>query len=110
MFFIDRIKLRMIRLIAAIDQRRGIADDKVSAELAIKRAKDTGHDIEGASACSDSFFPFPDDPQKLIDESVFSILTSSGSVKDGTVFDTIRKASVYLYTIPDSTDRGFYAH
>ena len=85
--------------------------DRVSAaELAVKRAKDASHTINGAVAYSDSFFPFPDGPQKLIDEGVSAILTSSGSVGDEKVFKTITDAGVALYTIPDAAGRGFYAH
>jgi phosphoribosylaminoimidazolecarboxamide formyltransferase/IMP cyclohydrolase len=87
--------------------------DRVSAaELAIKRAQDAGHGhrLKGAVAYSDSFFPFPDGAQKLIDEGVSAILTSSGSVKDEEVFETITEAGVSLYTVPDSAGRGFYAH
>jgi len=36
-------------------------------ELAIRRAQDAGHKIQGALAASDSFFPFPDGPKTLID-------------------------------------------
>lgn len=85
--------------------------DRVSAaELAIKRAKDAGHDVKGATAYSDSFFPFPDGPRRLLDAGVEVILTSSGSVKDESVFDTITNAGATLYTLPDAAGRGFYAH
>jgi phosphoribosylaminoimidazolecarboxamide formyltransferase/IMP cyclohydrolase len=85
--------------------------DRVSAcELAIKRAKDSGHDVKGAVAYSDSFFPFPDGPQALAKAGVRAILASSGSVKDDNVKAVMRKAGVVMYMIPDSKGRGFYAH
>ncbi len=85
--------------------------DRISAaELAIKTALDAGHNTEGSVAYSDSFFPFPDGPQKLIDAGVTAILTSSGSVKDREVFKSITDAGVDLYTVPDKIGRGFYAH
>ncbi len=85
--------------------------DRVSAaELALKRAKDAGHDTNGAVAYSDSFFPFPDGPQKLIDGGVTAIFCTSGSVKDEEVFSTMTSQGVKPYTIPDSKGRGFYAH
>ena len=52
------------------------------AELAIKRAKDAGHDTEGAVAASDSFFPFPDGPETLINAGIEAIFSTSGSLKD----------------------------
>jgi phosphoribosylaminoimidazolecarboxamide formyltransferase/IMP cyclohydrolase len=85
--------------------------DRVSAaELAIKTAEDAGHSAKDAVAYSDSFFPFPDGPQKLIDAGVSAILTSSGSVKDQEVFSSIIEAGVDLWTVPDKAGRGFYAH
>lgn len=85
--------------------------DRVSAcELAIKRAKDAGHEVKGASAYSDSFFPFADGPKTLAKAGVKSILATSGSVKDKEVKQTMKKAGVVMYMIPDKKGRGFYAH
>ncbi len=85
--------------------------DRVSAvELAVKRANDSGYDIEGACAYSDSFFPFPDGPEKLIEAGVQAVFTSSGSIKDKLAFETFENADVTVYAIPDSIGRGFYGH
>jgi phosphoribosylaminoimidazolecarboxamide formyltransferase/IMP cyclohydrolase len=88
----------------------GQQDRVTAAELALMRAKNAGHDIKGASAYSDSFFPFPDGPQLLADAGVKAILTTRGSVKDGVVVDTLVKAGVTFCTFPDKQARGFYAH
>jgi len=79
-------------------------------ELAIKRARDAGHSTQGAVAYSDSFFPFPDGPQVLIDAGVRAILTSFGSVNDDKVRDVCKKHEIRLYMIPDAEARGFYGH
>jgi phosphoribosylaminoimidazolecarboxamide formyltransferase/IMP cyclohydrolase len=85
--------------------------DRVSAaELAIKRAGDAGHDVKGAAAYSDSFFPFPDGPEVLARSGVTAILASRGSVQDGAVLEAMQKADVAFLTLPDASARGFYAH
>lgn len=85
--------------------------DRVSAaELALKRARDAGHDIKGATAYSDSFFPFPDGPEALADAGVAAIFATRGSVKDAVVADAMNAKKVAFYTMPDTDARGFYAH
>lgn len=79
-------------------------------ELAIKRAKDAGHEIDGAVAYSDSFFPFTDGPEVLIEAGVESIFTSSGSVKDNDVVDFCAEQGINLYMVPDKIGRGFFGH
>jgi len=85
--------------------------DRVSAaQLAIKRAHDARHKIEGAAAYSDSFFPFEDGPLELAKAGVEAILASRGSVQDEQVAKALQKAGVAFYTLPDASARGFYAH
>jgi phosphoribosylaminoimidazolecarboxamide formyltransferase/IMP cyclohydrolase len=85
--------------------------DRVSAaELAIKRAGDAGHDVKGAVAYSDSFFPFPDGPEVLAKAGVRAILASRGSVQDKSVLEAMQKEGVVFYTLPDASARGFYGH
>jgi len=85
--------------------------DRVSAcELALKRAKDAGHNAKGAVAYSDSFFPFPDGPTVLAKAGVRAILASSGSVNDAVVVKAAKQAGAVMYLIPDAVGRGFYAH
>ena len=88
----------------------GQQDRVGAAKLAIERATRSKHDINGAVAYSDSFFPFPDGPQTLIDAGVKAILTSSGSVKDQATIDVCVKNNVALYMIPDPIGRGFFGH
>lgn len=88
----------------------GQQDRVGAAKLAVSRAREAGHSIEGATAYSDSFFPFKDGAQVLINAGVNTIFTSSGSVRDPEVFTTIKSAGVNLYTLPDKICRGFYGH
>jgi phosphoribosylaminoimidazolecarboxamide formyltransferase/IMP cyclohydrolase len=78
--------------------------------LAISRATDAGHAITGCVAYSDSFFPFPDGPQLLIDAGVSAVFCTSGSVRDALVRDTFTAAGVTLVQLPDAAARGFYGH
>jgi phosphoribosylaminoimidazolecarboxamide formyltransferase/IMP cyclohydrolase len=85
--------------------------DRVSCcELAIKRATAAGHKTAGALAYSDSFFPFPDGPQVLINAGITAILATSGSVRDNETIDLCHKAAVTLCLLPDAVARGFFGH
>jgi phosphoribosylaminoimidazolecarboxamide formyltransferase/IMP cyclohydrolase len=85
--------------------------DRVSAcELAIKRAKDAGHDTTDSIAYSDSFFPFPDGVEVLARAGIKTIFASSGSVNDGKIVAACKSMETDLYMIPDNLGRGFYAH
>lgn len=88
----------------------GQQDRVGAAKLAIERARRSGHDVQGAVAYSDSFFPFPDGPQSLIDVGVKAILTSSGSVNDQATIDLCVKNDVSLFMVPDKGGRGFFGH
>jgi phosphoribosylaminoimidazolecarboxamide formyltransferase / IMP cyclohydrolase len=78
--------------------------------LAITRARDAGHDTAGAVAYSDSYFPFPDAPQLLIDAGIAAIFTTSGSVRDDLVLRTMLDAGVAVAQLPDRDARGFFGH
>ncbi|OGI25179.1 MAG: hypothetical protein A3J76_03210 [Candidatus Moranbacteria bacterium RBG_13_45_13] len=79
-------------------------------ELAIKRAKDAGHNTNGAAAASDSFFPFPDGPKTLISAGVKAIFSTSGSLKDEETQRLCGERGVILVQIPDKLARGFFGH
>jgi phosphoribosylaminoimidazolecarboxamide formyltransferase/IMP cyclohydrolase len=88
----------------------GQQDRVGSARLAIARAERPGHSVKGSVAYSDSFFPFPDGPQALVDAGVTTILTSSGSRKDNETIRVCVDNGVVLYMLPDAKCRGFYGH
>lgn len=90
----------------------GQQDRVGAAELAIKRAIDAGHAdlLPGAVAYSDSFFPFPDGVQALVDAGVGVIFTSTGSRKDHLTIEVCEKAEVSLVMVPDAICRGFAWH
>lgn len=88
----------------------GQQDRVGAAQLAITRARRSGHDTAGAVAYSDSFFPFPDGPQVLINAGIAAIFTSSGSRNDQLTIDLCAKHGVPLYMVPDAVGRGFFGH
>ena len=88
----------------------GQQDRVGGCELAIKRARDAGHETTGAAAYSDSFFPFADGPEVLAKAGVSAVLTSSGSVKDGEIKKFCAENNLGLVMVPDKLGRGFFGH
>lgn len=90
----------------------GQQDRVGAAQLAIKRAVDAGHKekLQGAVAYSDSFFPFTDGVQVLIDAGIKCIFSTTGSRNDKEVQDLCLGNGVTLYQLPDSDARGFFGH
>ena len=86
----------------------GQQDRVGAANLAISRAGDK--DLTGATAYSDSFFPFPDAPEVLIEHGIKNIFSTSGSVNDEKIIELCRQKGVNLIMLPDSEARGFYQH
>ncbi|OGI25621.1 MAG: hypothetical protein A3J76_06115 [Candidatus Moranbacteria bacterium RBG_13_45_13] len=80
------------------------------SELAIKRANDAKHKVDGSVAASDSFFPFPDAPQVLIEAGVKTFFSTSGSVNDAEIQRLCSSSGATLVQIPDKLARGFFGH
>jgi phosphoribosylaminoimidazolecarboxamide formyltransferase/IMP cyclohydrolase len=81
-----------------------------AAELAIKNCRDAKHDTQGAVAASDSFFPFNDAIEVLINAGIKAIIATSGSVNDSNAIALCQERGVALYLYPDSKGRGFFGH
>jgi phosphoribosylaminoimidazolecarboxamide formyltransferase/IMP cyclohydrolase len=97
----------------------GQQDRVGAAKLAIFRADDAAKfadatvekaDLENSSAYSDSFFPFPDAVEVLINRGVKTIFATSGSVNDEKIIELCKTKGVNLITMPDTEARGFYQH
>ena len=50
-----------------------------SVRIAIEKAREHGHDLEGSVLASDAFFPFADGPQLALDAGVTAIVQPGGS-------------------------------
>ena len=81
-----------------------------AARLAIFNATDSGHDVVGSTACSDSFFPKIDGPEILIKAGVNKIFATSGSVRDNETIELCQKHNVTLLMMPDAMARMFFLH
>jgi phosphoribosylaminoimidazolecarboxamide formyltransferase/IMP cyclohydrolase len=91
----------------------GQQDRVGAAKLAIFRADESNNgkaDLEGAVAYSDSFFPFPDAPEVLIERGIKTIFSTSGSVNDEKTIELCKNKGVNLILLPDTEARGFYQH
>ena len=88
----------------------GQQDRVGAAQLALTRAHDAGHDVGGAVAWSDSFFPFPDGLEVLAAAGVGTIFASSGSKQDPAVIEAAERLNVALLMQPDGEVRGFAQH
>ncbi|MBI1957112.1 MAG: hypothetical protein HYS44_01480 [Candidatus Niyogibacteria bacterium] len=88
--------------------------DRVGAcQLAVERAKRSGHEIAGALAYSDSFFPFTDGIDVLADAGVKTIFASrrtDHSKRDDEITEHCKKRGIVLWTLPDAKCRGFFGH
>lgn len=97
----------------------GQQDRVGAAKLAILRADDAANfanptvsqaDLKNATAYSDSFFPFPDAVEVLINRGIKNIFSTSGSVNDEKIIELCKNKGVSLFMLPDTEARGFYQH
>ena len=56
-----------------------------AVKIALARARQHGHDVEGAVLASDAFFPFADGPELALDAGVRVIVQPGGSKRDADV-------------------------
>jgi phosphoribosylaminoimidazolecarboxamide formyltransferase / IMP cyclohydrolase len=56
-----------------------------AVKIALGRAVEHGHDLDGAVLASDAFFPFPDGPELALDAGVRVIVQPGGSKRDAEV-------------------------
>lgn len=88
----------------------GQQDRVGSAALVVMRAKRAGHDLKGAVAYSDSFFPFSDGVQVLIDAGIKTVFATTGSIRDTEVQKACLDQGVSMILYPDAEARGFFGH
>lgn len=91
----------------------GQQDRVGAAKLAISRADEAQNgsaDLSGALAYSDSFFPFTDAVEILIQRGIKTIFSTSGSVNDDKIVELCKQKGVLLILLPDKEARGFYQH
>jgi phosphoribosylaminoimidazolecarboxamide formyltransferase / IMP cyclohydrolase len=67
-----------------------------SVRIAVEKAREHGHDLEGAVLASDAFFPFADGPQLALDAGVAAIVQPGGSRRDEEVVDAVAAAGAAM--------------
>ena len=61
-----------------------------SVRIALMKAAEHGHDVNGAVLASDAFFPFADGPQLALDAGVTAVIQPGGSKRDDEVVEAVR--------------------
>ena len=67
-----------------------------SVRIAIEKARELGHDVEGSVLASDAFFPFADGPQLALDAGVAAIIQPGGSKRDDEVIEAVSAAGAAM--------------
>jgi len=67
-----------------------------STKIASTKAKQFGHDLNGAVAASDAFFPFADGLLEIISNGITSIIQPGGSVRDDEVINTANEKNISM--------------
>lgn len=88
----------------------GGTDRVGAADLALEKAYGAGHNIYGAVASSDSFFPFPDGVEVLLEDGIKVIQSISGSINDHLILKAVKNKKATLVWLPVQYGRGFFGH
>ncbi|NDC38620.1 MAG: bifunctional phosphoribosylaminoimidazolecarboxamide formyltransferase/IMP cyclohydrolase PurH [Proteobacteria bacterium] len=72
-----------------------------SVELAISKAKLHGHDLHGAVAASDAFFPFSDGIEALAQAGIVAVVAPSGAKRDPEIVATADTLGISLIFTED---------
>jgi len=67
-----------------------------AVRIALAKAQELGHTLEGAVLASDAFFPFADGPQLALDAGIAAFIQPGGSKRDGEVIDAVRSAGAAM--------------
>jgi phosphoribosylaminoimidazolecarboxamide formyltransferase/IMP cyclohydrolase len=97
-------------VLARNGQTLGIGAGQMSrvdaVRIAIEKARELGHPLEGTVLASDAFFPFADGPQLALDAGVTVIVQPGGSKRDDEVIDAVSAAGAAMVF----TDRRHFRH
>jgi phosphoribosylaminoimidazolecarboxamide formyltransferase/IMP cyclohydrolase len=67
-----------------------------AARLALDKAREHGHSLEGATLASDAFFPFADGPELALAAGIGAIVQPGGSKRDEDVIAAVEKAGATM--------------
>jgi phosphoribosylaminoimidazolecarboxamide formyltransferase / IMP cyclohydrolase len=87
-------------VLARDGQTLGIGAGQMSrvdaVRIAVAKARELGHELEGAALASDAFFPFADGPQLALDAGVAALIQPGGSKRDGEVIEAVSAAGAAM--------------
>jgi phosphoribosylaminoimidazolecarboxamide formyltransferase/IMP cyclohydrolase len=67
-----------------------------AVRIALEKAEEHGHSVEGASLASDAFFPFPDGPRLALEAGVGAVIQPGGSKRDADVVSAVNAAGAAM--------------
>jgi phosphoribosylaminoimidazolecarboxamide formyltransferase / IMP cyclohydrolase len=67
-----------------------------AVRIALDKAREHGHSLEGAALASDAFFPFPDGPELALEAGIRAIVQPGGSKRDEDVIAVVEKAGATM--------------
>jgi len=67
-----------------------------AVRIAVEKAREHGHPLDGAALASDAFFPFPDGPRLALEAGVTSLIQPGGSKRDEDVVAAVEKAGAAM--------------
>ncbi len=67
-----------------------------AAKIAVAKAQEIGHDLDGSVAASDAFFPFPDGVEALHAAGVRAVIQPGGSIRDKDVIEACDRLGVAM--------------
>jgi phosphoribosylaminoimidazolecarboxamide formyltransferase/IMP cyclohydrolase len=87
-------------VIARGGQTLGVGAGQMSrvdaVRIAVEKAREHGHSLEGAVLASDAFFPFADGPAIALEAGVGAIIQPGGSKRDDEVVGAVRDAGATM--------------
>jgi phosphoribosylaminoimidazolecarboxamide formyltransferase / IMP cyclohydrolase len=87
-------------VLARDGQTLGIGAGQMSrvdaVRIAVEKAREHGHSLEGAVLASDAFFPFADGPELALREGVAAIVEPGGSKRDDEVIAAVEAAGATM--------------
>jgi phosphoribosylaminoimidazolecarboxamide formyltransferase/IMP cyclohydrolase len=67
-----------------------------AVRIAVDKARELGHALDGAVLASDAFFPFADGPQLALDAGVTALVQPGGSKRDDEVIEAVSAAGAAM--------------
>ena len=67
-----------------------------AVRIAVEKARELGHALEGAVLASDAFFPFADGPRLALDAGIAAFVQPGGSKRDAEVIEAVSSAGATM--------------